>query len=605
MAFNGFNKGDFLSCNGTRAGAQRLARRMEQLSEFLAPEVLQLDHRLVPVVSPAFTERHFRLNPDRPRDHACLVFVDRSMKRSRLPRVPQLGIYLHSDGLAVGLSSGLWPAGRLRQILKTYRRQFRSLSRFQAFGGDVILRTPVGSKPWRSGLVEHLDRIFFVGKVFPAEDHKSAIPDVSEEALLIFRDLLPTFRLLNQQRVGLAHSPLPPLHSNIDNEDSVEISFKGESELLHDLWKFLGNRDFQIDFPMLLNIYLAIKTKPFVLLSGISGTGKSLLVRLLSEGINGMGCDSAPRGFQLIPVRADWQDRKDLFGFSNLLTGRFEVGDLLSSILKAELEPERPFFVCLDEMNLARVEYYFADMLSLMETGRRGEAGRWIFDPLPLFSEPNLLHPSTDDNTKLPSRQVLPDNLFILGTVNVDESTVPFSRKVLDRANTVEFSAVDLHLPIESPLPFQVDLDELNRLGSALLFRPFRKLSDIRDNHPARKWNNPLIEINTLLAAYDLQFGYRVRDEILVYMAYAIDLLETFPHALKTSLKPSFDENIAFDFQIIQKILPRISGPSELLDDLLQNFFIYCQGKYLKSECKIQYMIKKLHRTGDTSFWSG
>ncbi len=246
MTFKGFTKGDFLSCNGTRVGAQRLARRMAQLSRSLAPEVLHLDARLVPVVSPAFTERQFRPNPDRPRDHACLIFVDRTLKRSRLPRVPQLGIYLHSDGFAVGLSSGLWPAGRLRQFLRTYRRQLRTFSCLQAFLGDAILRSPVGSKPWHFGLTEHIDRIFFVGKVFSAEDNTSAHSDISREALHIFRDLLPMFRLLNQQRVDLAHPPLLPIHPNIDDGAPPEFLFKGESELLFDLWKFFENRDFQI-----------------------------------------------------------------------------------------------------------------------------------------------------------------------------------------------------------------------------------------------------------------------------------------------------------------------------------------------------------------------
>jgi 5-methylcytosine-specific restriction endonuclease McrBC GTP-binding regulatory subunit McrB len=276
------------------------------------------------------------------------------------------------------------------------------------------------------------------------------------------------------------------------------------------------------------------------------------------------------------------------------------MGDLLRAIREAEAEPEHPYFVCLDEMNLARVEHYFADILSVMETGRRSPDGRWITDTVVLSSGSDLLTPSDEGADRFPPLQSLPDNLVLFGTVNVDESTYPFSRKVLDRANTIEFNTVDFRLQPEAQVGAPLKLDDLQRLGESLCHRPYRKLPDVRAGHPAVNWNEPLIEINAILESEGLHFGYRVRDEILIYMAYAIDLIESLPRA-----DASFDEATAFDFQIMQKILPRLSGPGEMLRDVVGQLVVYCEGRYLRSEKKLKSMLRRLDRTGFTQFWAG
>ncbi|MSS71665.1 MAG: hypothetical protein EXS64_09260 [Candidatus Latescibacteria bacterium] len=255
--------------------------------------------------------------------------------------------------------------------------------------------------------------------------------------------------------------------------------------------------------------------------------------------------DGNPQGYRLIPVRPDWQDRRDLLGFANLLTGRYEMGDLLRAIREAEARPDRPYFVCLDEMNLARVEHYFADILSVMETGRRFPDGKWSTDTISLSSGSCSLVPSEDETDPPPTRQSIPNNLVLFGTVNVDESTYPFSRKVLDRANTIEFNEIDFRLQTEAWNDSPLNLDHLQGLGEFLGYRPYRKLPDVREGHPAVRWNQALIEINDILEPEELHFGYRVRDEVLIYMAYAIDLIESLPASSTT-----FDEPSAFDFQI-------------------------------------------------------
>ena len=157
----------------------------------------------------------------------------------------------------------------------------------------------------------------------------------------------------------------------------------GEWALLLDLWSYLRRSTFQIKLEMLANFYLSLKTKPFVILAGVSGTGKSRLVRLLSEAINGREGDRV-EGYGLIPVRPNWSDKRDLLGFENLLTGKYQMGEMLRAMLAAEETPEHPFLVCLDEMNLARVEHYFSDFLSVMETREEREDGSWRTDTIEL-----------------------------------------------------------------------------------------------------------------------------------------------------------------------------------------------------------------------------
>ena len=142
-----------------------------------------------------------------------------------------------------------------------------------------------------------------------------------------------------------------------------------------------------------------------------------------------MGATEENGQFALIPIRPDWNDGSDLLGYVDI-KGDFKQGPLTKVIEKAEQNPDDPYFVLLDEMNLARVEHYFSDMLSVMES-RKWEDGKMVT--------------STFLSEEIAKRDIkLPTNLYIIGTVNMDETTHPFSKKVLDRANTIEFNRVEL-----------------------------------------------------------------------------------------------------------------------------------------------------------------
>ena len=203
------------------------------------------------------------------------------------------------------------------------------------------------------------------------------------------------------------------------------------------------------------NFYLSLKTKPFVLLAGISGTGKTKLVELFARAI---GCSSDNDRFKLISVKPDWNDSADLLGYSNI-RGDFQPGPILETIKKAAEDPANPYLVCLDEMNLARVEYYFSDFLSKMET-RHYDGDQIKTDRL--LNENDFDQNDSNDSQAKYSNLHIPDNLYLIGTVNMDETTHPFSKKVLDRANTIEFNQIDLTAFLEEDYSVQAQSLKVN-----------------------------------------------------------------------------------------------------------------------------------------------
>jgi hypothetical protein len=295
----------------------------------------------------------------------------------------------------------------------------------------------------------------------------------------------------------------------------------------------------------------SLATKRFVILTGLSGSGKTQIAIKLGEWLgNGR--------FLVVPVRPDWTGSESLFGYEDALQPCSEDGrkawyvpDVLRFILQAAKDSQNPYLLVLDEMNLAHVERYFADMLSGMESMQS------FLPNLILQNGTWRIHPS--EEPKLP----YPRNLFIVGTVNVDETTYMFSPKVLDRANTLEFrvETSDLSADARKPKPCSS--------GEASLVRGFRGIAEDDAwhlEHPATHLDTFLEHLRTLhhlLSEGGFEFGHRVFYEAVRFAS----MLEAAGDS-----KPEH----ALDLQVMQKVLPRLHGSRKRLEPTLCGLGQYC-----------------------------
>ncbi|PFK00814.1 restriction endonuclease [Bacillus cereus] len=357
-----------------------------------------------------------------------------------------------------------------------------------------------------------------------------------------------------------------------------------QQSIIDHVSSYIQSKGFYYEKKDLINFFLSLKTKPFVILSGISGTGKTKIVQWFAESL---GATEENGQFTLIPVRPDWSDSSDLLGYVNL-QGEFQERPLIKVLETADANPNRPYFVVLDEMNLARVEYYFSDFLSVMES-RKWKDGKIVTSPV---------LPESITNKHI----MIPSNVYIIGTVNMDETTHPLSKKVLDRANTIEFNTVNLDY-----FNFLMDVEEKEAeiVSNSSLAAKYLHLKEcFKENEDlVRNISSVLIEINKTLESVGAQVGYRIRDEICFYMAYN-----------EQGKLLSFDE--ALDYQIYQKILPRLAGSDGRTEEVLKQLYVLCANeeydsgnnadsyaKYPRSANKLSHMLRRFEYDGFTSFW--
>lgn len=357
-----------------------------------------------------------------------------------------------------------------------------------------------------------------------------------------------------------------------------------QQSIIDHVSSYIQSKGFFYEKKDLINFFLSLKTKPFVILSGISGTGKTKIVQWFAESL---GATEENRQFTLIPVRPDWSDSSDLLGYVNL-QGEFQERPLIKVLGAADANPNRPYFVVLDEMNLARVEYYFSDFLSVIES-RKWKDGKIVTSPV---------LPESITNKYI----TIPSNVYIIGTVNMDETTHPLSKKVLDRANTIEFNTVNLDY-----FNFLMDVEEKEAeiVSNRSLETEYLHLKEcFKENEDlVRNISTILIEVNKTLESVGAQFGYRIRDEICFYMAYN-----------EQGKLLSFDE--ALDYQIYQKILPRLAGSDGRTEEVLKQLYVLCANeeydsgnndasyaKYPRSANKLSHMLRRFEYDGFTSFW--
>lgn len=353
----------------------------------------------------------------------------------------------------------------------------------------------------------------------------------------------------------------------------------------------------QLHFPprVVARYVAALTTKPLVILTGVSGTGKTKLAQLSAEffsrieaahwssaqlGVAAVSPDGAAEygtvsgvdetRFALVAVRPSWTDGRSLLGYFNPLTGAYEPTQALILLLRARQAaaatpagaPAPPYFLILDEMNLARVEHYFSDFLSAIETRKQGPAGIEqeavvLHDQAtaPTIQAPKL--DGTSETLEVPARLPIPTNVFFTGTVNVDETTHGFSPKVLDRAHVIEFDEVDLAayragIPASPGAAAEPTIGLPERIEPATLAtrQDYAKLP--------LEVHERLLRLNSSLSAARLHLGYRSVNEIAAfYLRYRAMLSGPDAGAL---------DREAFDAAMLQKILPRLSGTRSRLE---------------------------------------
>ncbi len=443
----------------------------------------------------------------------------------------------------------------------------------------------------------------------------------------------------------------------------------------------------------------AIKTKPFLLLAGISGTGKSRIVRELAF----KSCPpelqdtkhTNPGNYCMIEVKPNWQDSTQLFGYASSINKKYMVTPFMRFVVKAMQYPDTPFFVCLDEMNLAHVEQYFAEFLSVLETRKNNNGvtetsalidahvfedyykedpnqkliptlgnsengisysnlhsgnkniAQDIFEDLGLHrsnqetdDQGKVIYKPNDKDIKVITHllmygMTIPENLIVIGTVNMDETTKHFSRKVIDRAMTIEMNGGQLEdmFGNSSDLDYCDDESQILNMGNYAAL--YISADDVIENCEAVK-NNPeyikyikgknedgsiitdamtlpklLESVNKTLKDTPFEVSYRVMNELVIYLGVLLD------NKGNSVTQAEFQDCVdhAFDQIMLMKVLPRIEGAYELFvlsdeerrtldgknyENKLDWLKSLTSGK---SEEKLEEMIKRLNRQGFTRFW--
>lgn len=375
----------------------------------------------------------------------------------------------------------------------------------------------------------------------------------------------------------------------LDRMDNVSVTREINADFnINELAASLQDAGFHSEKWMIHRLAASLLTKPFVILTGLAGSGKTKIADLFSSYL----CHDDSKQVCIVPVGADWTNREALLGYPNALDPSEYIlpeNGALSLILEAlkDENKRKPYFLILDEMNLSHVERYFADFLSAMESKKT----------ISLHKSKHILN--------LPEAISLPSNLFIIGTVNIDETTYMFSPKVLDRANVIEFRVTneDMTLFLSNPKP--IDMQAVRAKGSdmALSFLSITEQISLYSSDETLKLD--LLYFFNELKKGGAEFGFRSAAEIYKFVAIA------------NELDKSWSKSDIIDAAIMQKLLPKLHGSRRKLSPILEALGTICLNrdvkfndpninssdiKYPISFDKIQRMYQALLDNGFTSY---
>ena len=360
--------------------------------------------------------------------------------------------------------------------------------------------------------------------------------------------------------------------------DVLEIKDEGGTYYLHVLKKEFLISDLPDEFDSVFaeRYITSLLTKPFVILTGNSGTGKTRIAKQFSQYLE--RTIDGKRNWLIVPVGADWTDNTKMLGFYNPLEEKYVSTPSLDFILQAIKNPTVPYFLILDEMNLSHVERYFSDFLSAMESD----------EEIPLYKVSGKKAKDGEEIT-IPEKIRLPKNLFVTGTVNIDETTYMFSPKVLDRSNVVEFKPEKE--AVLNLMTGSVDVNNVSHAGNGVA-EGFIDLASVVRNGVCNVEQIKLEQVREFLdSIYEklqesgFEFAYRTVKEIRQYYAAAYELQ-----------KGNFNLTRTMDEQIVQKILPKIYGDRKQIGELLDTLEEKCKNGIGDSSEEMTLSLKKIEQ---------
>ena len=361
------------------------------------------------------------------------------------------------------------------------------------------------------------------------------------------------------------------------NTNPTEIN-----QIIHKFSINLHKTGVYFSFDQIKRLFAAQATKPFVILTGLSGSGKTKLAEATAYWLSA----EPEHQICMVAVGADWTNNEPLLGYADAInTGRYcsPASGLLQLLDHAQKAPKAPHFLILDEMNLSHVERYFADFLSAMESSKR---------ELALHGQGAL---EAEGGLQVPARATLPPNVFIVGTVNVDETTYMFSPKVLDRANVIEFrvTAEQMGAFLAEPTT-SVNLKDLAGEGAhyAEAFVARAQIEAHLAPELANQLQQDLLEIFQPLSEVGAEFGYRTAKEIARFVAIHRELSGE-----------NWNYKEALDAQVMQKLMPKLHGSARKLTGVLEALKAFAEKHQLPlTQDKVKRMQKRLKDEGFTSF---
>lgn len=381
-------------------------------------------------------------------------------------------------------------------------------------------------------------------------------------------------------------------------EGTLKVEIPKEPFSIQKMIKYINETGLLYTPSLVKRFAFSLMSKRFLILSGLAGSGKTQLALAFASAL----VKNKEEQMCVVSVGADWTNREPLLGFPNALQpGKFvkpESG-VLDLLIEANREEnaDKPFFLILDEMNMSYVERYFADFLSAMES--REKISLWNTE---------ASDEAGAEIDGVPQRIDLPKNLFIIGTINVDETTYMFSPKVLDRANVIEFKIAS-----DEMSHFLQEMHEIDR--DSIISKAAGMGADFVEKACKKDLDKDKVSIDTLqnffneLKNVNAEFGYRSATEIFRFICQA---------KANDDATPNMTIDEILDAAIVQKLLPKLHGSRKKLEPVLTQLWKLCftgadkdlniaqknveKAQYKDSADKIRRMYESATANGFTSF---